>query len=114
MRYRKLGNSDIDVSVLGLVTMTWGHQNSESDAHQQLDLALAEGINLIDTAEMYPTPTKAETWRTTERYIGTWLASSGRRADVVLASKIAGPARDPKGQAHIRDGLSHHDRRNIV
>jgi aryl-alcohol dehydrogenase-like predicted oxidoreductase len=114
MRYRKLGNSDIDVSVLGLGTMTWGHQNSEADAHQQIDLALAEGINLIDTAEMYPTPTKAETWRTTERFIGTWLANSGRRAEVILASKIAGPARDPSAQAHIRDGLSRHDRRNIV
>jgi aryl-alcohol dehydrogenase-like predicted oxidoreductase len=114
MRYRKLGNSAIDVSVLGLGTMTWGHQNSEADAHQQIDLALAEGINLIDTAEMYPTPTKAETWRTTERFIGTWLANSGRRAEVILASKIAGPARDPNGQAHIRDGLSRHDRRNIV
>jgi len=114
MRYRTLGNSDIQVSVLGLGTMTWGHQNTEHDAHQQLDLALAEGINLIDTAEMYPTPTKAETWRTTERYIGSWLANRGRRAEVVLASKIAGPARDPAGQAHIRDGLSRHDRRNIV
>ncbi|WP_416424844.1 NADP(H)-dependent aldo-keto reductase [Pseudomonas sp. App30] len=112
MRYRQLGNSDIKVSVLGLGTMTWGHQNSEADAHQQIDLALAEGINLIDTAEMYPTPTRAETWRTTERYIGTWLAASGRRADVVLASKVAGPSRD--GQVHIRDGLSRHDRRNIV
>lgn len=114
MRFRKLGSSGIDVSVLGLGTMTWGHQNTEADAHQQIDLALAEGINLIDTAEMYPTPTKAETWRTTERYIGTWLEKTGRRSEVVLASKIAGPARDPNGQAHIRDGLSRHDRRNIV
>ncbi len=114
MRYRQLGNSDLQVSVLGLGTMTWGHQNSESDAHQQIELALAEGINFIDTAEMYPTPTQADTWRTTERYIGSWRANSGRRGDVVLASKIAGPARDPAGQNHIRDGLSRHDRRNIV
>lgn len=114
MRFRKLGSSGIDVSVLGLGSMTWGHQNTEADAHQQIDLALAEGINLIDTAEMYPTPTKGETWRTTERYIGTWLEKTGRRSEVVLASKIAGPARDPNGQAHIRDGLSRHDRRNIV
>ena len=114
MHYRQLGNSDIKVSVLGLGTMTWGHQNSESDAHQQIELALAEGINLIDTAEMYPTPTHADTWRTTERYIGSWLARSGRRNEVVLASKIAGPARDPNGQLHIRDGLTRHDRRNIV
>ena len=114
MRYRQLGSSDIKVSVIGLGTMTWGHQNSESDAHQQIELALAEGVNLIDTAEMYPTPTHADTWRTTERYIGSWLARSGRRDDVVLASKIAGPAREPGGQLHIRDGLTRHDRRNIV
>ena len=114
MRYRQLGRSDIKVSVIGLGTMTWGHQNSESDAHQQIELALAEGVNLIDTAEMYPTPTHADTWRTTERYIGSWLARSGRRDDVVLASKIAGPAREPGGQLHIRDGLTRHDRRNIV
>lgn len=115
MHYRQLGNSDIKVSVLGLGTMTWGHQNSENDAHQQIDLALAEGINLIDTAEMYPTPTRGETWRTTERFIGNWLAAnSARRADIVLASKIAGPAREPGGQLHIRDGLTRHDRSNIV
>lgn len=114
MRYRHLGNSDIEVSVLGLGTMTWGHQNSERDAHQQIDLALAEGINLIDTAEMYPTPTQAETWRTTERFIGNWLAASGRRAEVVLASKVAGPAHGLQSQQHIRGGLSRHDRHNIV
>lgn len=115
MHYRQLGNSDIKVSVLGLGTMTWGHQNSESDAHQQIDLALAEGVNLIDTAEMYPTPTRSETWSTTERYIGNWLAANNaRRAEIVLASKIAGPAREPGGQLHIRDGLTRHDRANIV
>ena len=115
MHYRQLGNSGINVSVLGLGTMTWGHQNTESDAHQQIELALAEGVNLIDTAEMYPTPTRGDTWRTTERYIGTWRgANSARRADSVLASKIAGPAREPGGQLHIRDGLTRHDRRNIV
>ncbi|WP_175650300.1 NADP(H)-dependent aldo-keto reductase [Pseudomonas sp. Marseille-P9899] len=114
MRYRQLGRSGIEVSVLGLGTMTWGHQNSERDAHQQIELALAEGINLIDTAEMYPTPTSAETWRTTERYIGNWLAASGRRAEVVLASKVAGPANGLQSQQHIRGGLSRHDRRNIV
>ena len=114
MHYRRLGHTDLHVSVLGLGTMTWGHQNSEQDAHQQLDAALAAGVNFIDTAEMYPTPTRAETWTTTERYLGQWLANRGRRDGVILASKIAGPARDPGGQAHIRDGLSHHDRRNIV
>jgi aryl-alcohol dehydrogenase-like predicted oxidoreductase len=57
MKYRTLGNTDLNVSLLGLGTMTWGHQNSEQDAHRQLDLALAHGVNLLDTAEMYPTPT---------------------------------------------------------
>ncbi|OAI92747.1 NADP(H)-dependent aldo-keto reductase [Pseudomonas putida] len=114
MRYRQLGNSELQVSVLGLGSMTWGHQNSEAEAHQQIELALAAGVNLIDTAEMYPTPTNAETWRTTERYIGNWLAASGRRDEVLLASKIAGPSSEKAPQPHIRGGLSRHDRRNIV
>jgi len=114
MQYRRLGHTDLNVSLLSLGSMTWGHQNTEQDAHQQLDAAIAAGINLIDTAEMYPTPTRAETWTTTERFIGSWLAASGNRDKLVLASKIAGPSRDPAGQTHIRDGLSHHDRRNIV
>ncbi|WP_422418788.1 NADP(H)-dependent aldo-keto reductase [Pseudomonas sp. GZD-222] len=111
---RTLGNSDIQVSVLGLGSMTWGHQNSEGDSHRQLDAAVAAGINLIDTAEMYPTPTHGETWGSTERFIGSWLAKSGRRREVVLASKIIGPARQPGAGAHIRDGRSRHDRANIV
>ncbi|MBA1321692.1 NADP(H)-dependent aldo-keto reductase [Pseudomonas plecoglossicida] len=114
MQYRRLGHTDLNVSLLSLGSMTWGHQNTEQDAHQQLDAAIAAGINLIDTAEMYPTPTRAETWTTTERFIGSWLAARGNRDKLVLASKIAGPSRDPAGQTHIRDGLSHHDRRNIV
>lgn len=114
MKYRKLGHTDLDVSLLGLGTMTWGHQNSESDAHQQLDAALAAGVNLVDTAEMYPTPTHADTWGSTERFIGTWLEKRGRRNDIVLASKIIGPARQPGNGAHIRDGLTRHDRNNIV
>ncbi|KTC39347.1 aldo/keto reductase [Pseudomonas putida] len=114
MKYRTLGNTDLNVSLLGLGTMTWGHQNSEQDAHRQLDLALAHGVNLIDTAEMYPTPTHADTWGSTERFIGTWLQRSGRRADVVLASKIIGPPRQPGTGGHIRDGLTRHDRANIT
>ncbi|WP_313431121.1 NADP(H)-dependent aldo-keto reductase [Pseudomonas sp.] len=114
MRYRSLGHTDLQVSLLSLGTMTWGHQNTEQDAHQQLDAAIAAGINFIDTAEMYPTPTRAETWTTTERYLGNWIKARSNRDRLILASKIAGPARDPGGQAHIRDGLSHHDRKNIV
>ncbi|MFK0309856.1 NADP(H)-dependent aldo-keto reductase [Pseudomonas sp. NPDC090233] len=114
MRYRQLGHTDLQVSLLSLGTMTWGHQNREQDAHQQLDAAIAAGVNFIDTAEMYPTPTNAETWTTTERYLGNWIRARGQRDKLVLASKISGPAREPGAQAHIRDGLSHHDRKNIV
>jgi aryl-alcohol dehydrogenase-like predicted oxidoreductase len=112
MNYRPLGNSDLQVSAIGLGTMTFGHQNSEADAHQQLDYAVAQGINLIDTAEMYPTPSRGETWGSTERYVGTWLAKRGRRADVLLASKIVGPSRGG-AQDHIRQGHSHHDQKNL-
>ncbi|UCJ15580.1 NADP(H)-dependent aldo-keto reductase [Pseudomonas sp. MM211] len=112
MNYRPLGNSDIQVSSIGLGTMTWGHQNSETDAHQHLDHALSRGVNLVDAAEMYPTPTRAETWGITERFIGTWLAKTGRRQDIVLASKAVGPARTPS-QNHIRGGKSHHDAKNL-
>lgn len=114
MNYRTLGNTDLNVSLLGLGTMTWGHQNSEQDAHGQLDLALEHGINLVDTAEMYPTPTHADTWGSTERFIGSWLARSGRRQDIVLTSKIIGPPRQRGSGSHIRDGLTRHDRANIT
>lgn len=113
MQYRKLGKTDIDVSLIGLGTMTWGHQNSEADAHQQLDYALSRGVNLVDTAEMYPTPTQADTWGSTERFIGSWLAKSGRRQDIVLTSKIIGPPRSAQ-QTHIRNGETRHDRKNII
>jgi aryl-alcohol dehydrogenase-like predicted oxidoreductase len=71
--------------------MTFGQQNTESDAHSQLDYALERGINFVDTAEMYPVPPRAQTQGSTERYIGTWLKKSGKRSEIILASKIAGP-----------------------
>lgn len=91
MKFKKLGNTDIDVSLICLGTMTWGEQNIERDAHEQLDYALSRGINFIDTAEMYPVPPKKETQGSTEKYIGTWLNKRGKRDDIVLATKIAGP-----------------------
>ena len=91
MEHRTLGNTGIAVSKICLGSMTWGEQNSEAEAHQQLDYALAHGVNFIDTAEMYPVPPNAQTYATTERYIGSWLKARGKRDDVVLASKIAGP-----------------------
>jgi aryl-alcohol dehydrogenase-like predicted oxidoreductase len=92
MQYRPLGNGGINVSVIGLGTMTWGEQNTEAEAHEQLDYALDQGINLIDTAEIYPVPPMKETQGETERIIGTWLKARGNRDRVILASKVAGPA----------------------
>ena len=90
MEYRKLGRSDIDVSLICLGTMTWGEQNTEADAHDQLNYALDHEVNFIDTAEIYAVPTKAETQGLTEKYIGTWFKSRGNRDKVVLATKVAG------------------------
>lgn len=92
MKLNKLGNTDIDVSVICLGTMTWGQQNTEAEAHEQLDYALANGVNFIDTAELYAIPPRAETYGLTEQYIGSWLSKTGHRDRVVLASKVAGPA----------------------
>lgn len=114
LKYRKLGRTDQDVSVIGLGTMTWGEQNTEAQAHEQLDFALEHGVTLVDVAEMYPVPPKPETQGRTETYIGTWLAKRGRRQDIVLASKAAGPVRDPKRPGHIRDGKTSLDRRNLT
>lgn len=95
MKYKNLGRTDISVSQICLGTMTWGTQNSEAEAHEQMDYALTKGVNFFDTAEMYPTtPVGAETQGRTEEYIGTWFEKSGRRKDVVLATKVAGPGRD--------------------
>jgi aryl-alcohol dehydrogenase-like predicted oxidoreductase len=101
MQYRKLGRSDIDVSLICLGTMTFGEQNSEDDAHRQIDYALDQGVNFIDAAEMYPGPPKADTQGRTEEYIGSWLAASGKRDSVVLASKVAGRSQ----MDYLRDGF---------
>jgi aryl-alcohol dehydrogenase-like predicted oxidoreductase len=110
MQYRQLGNTDIMVSALCLGTMTFGEQNSESEAHAQLDRAVHAGINFIDTAEMYPVPPKAKTQGLTERYIGTWLNQYGRRENLVIATKVSGPA---DWLPYLRNGNPHLDRVNI-
>jgi len=92
MQFESLGLSDIRVSKICLGTMTWGQQNSESEAHDQIDMAMDAGINFIDTAEMYPVPPREKTQGDTERYIGSWLAKSGKRDSLVIASKVSGPA----------------------
>lgn len=100
MELRKLGSSDLHISALSLGTMTFGEQNSEADAHAQLDLAVAHGVNFIDTAEMYPVAPRAETSGRTESYIGSWL-NNQQRDKLIIATKIAGPSR---GFAWIRNG----------
>ncbi|MGQ9659870.1 MAG: NADP(H)-dependent aldo-keto reductase [Thermochromatium sp.] len=110
MQYRRLGRSDIDVSELCLGTMTFGEQNTESEAHAQLDLAFAVGINFIDTAEIYPVPPRAETQGLTETYIGTWLKARRCRDRVILATKVAGPA---DWLPYLRGGKTRLDRPNI-
>ena len=91
MERTRLGRSDLLVSKVCLGTMTFGEQNTEADAHRQLDYAVERGINFIDTAEMYPVMGRAQTQGSTERFIGGWLHKRGRRDDLVIASKIAGP-----------------------
>jgi aryl-alcohol dehydrogenase-like predicted oxidoreductase len=110
MEYRQLGHSDIKVSVICLGTMTWGEQNTESDAHQQLDYAVEHGVNFIDTAEMYPVPPRAETYGLTEQYTGTWLKQRNNREQVILASKVASRS---DWITYMRDGNICLDRKNI-
>ncbi|RBW50566.1 NADP(H)-dependent aldo-keto reductase [Marinobacter sp. F3R11] len=101
MQTRKLGNTDIDVSLICLGTMTWGEQNTEQEAFEQLDYATSEGVNFIDAAEMYPVPPRPETQGLTETYLGNWLAKRNRRDDLVIASKVAGPG---NGLSYLRNG----------
>ena len=94
MKYRKLGDTNLDVSLICLGTMTYGEQNNEEEAHQQLDYSIANGINFIDTAEMYAIPPKEETQGSTERIIGTWLTKRKDRDNIYIATKVAGPGMD--------------------
>jgi aryl-alcohol dehydrogenase-like predicted oxidoreductase len=112
MQYRKLGRTGISVSLIGLGTMTFGEQNSEKEAHQQLDYAVEQGINLIDTAELYAIPPRAETYGKTEKIIGNWLKKRGQREQIVLATKVCGPGE--VWLPHIRGGQTHLDRHNIT
>lgn len=92
MEYRRLGRTDINVSVICLGTMTWGQQNTQEEAFEQLDYATSHDVNFIDTAEMYPVPVMEETFARTETIIGNWLEKRGKRDDLVIATKIVGPA----------------------
>ena len=109
MEYTKLGNSELNVSKICLGTMTYGDQNTEAEAHAQLDYAIGRGVNFIDTAEMYPVPPKAETYTRTETMVGNWLKNQPRDK-VILGGKVAGPRR---GMDWIRGGPPALDRANI-
>ena len=94
MNYRKLGNTNLDVSTICLGTMTWGEQNTQDEGFKQMDYALDQGINFFDTAELYAVPPKKETYGHTEIIIGNWFEKTKKRDKVILATKVAGPARD--------------------
>ncbi len=109
MEYTKLGNTELKVSKICLGTMTFGEQNTEAEAHAQMDYAIAHGINFIDTAEMYPVPPKAETYTRTETMVGNWLKNQPRD-QIILGGKVSGPRR---GVDWIRGGPPSLDRANI-
>jgi len=99
MQYKKLGKTNLDVSLIALGTMTWGFQNTQVEGFEQMDYALEQGVNFFDTAEMYAVPPSAQTYGTTETIIGNWFAARKGRDRVILASKITGP-----GLSWIRNG----------
>jgi len=108
MKFKKLGNTELDVSLICLGTMTWGTQNSEKDAFEQMDYAVEKGINFFDTAEIYSVPPTAESYGKTELMIGNWFEKRKNRKKIILASKIAGPRCD-----WIRGGKNNYNEKNI-
>jgi len=108
MNFKKLGSTDLKVSTICLGTMTWGEQNNEKEAFEQMNYALDCGINFFDAAEIYPSPCKKETYGETERIIGNWLSQSKNRDKIILASKIAGP-----GLSWIRNGEQNFSEKKI-
>ena len=110
MQYRQLGHSNITVSVICLGTMTWGEQNTEADAHEQMDYAIENGVNFFDVAEMYSIPPREETFGETERCIGTWFNKRNNRDKIILASQVVGRS---DWFPYIRGGHACLDRKNI-
>ena len=109
MKYKKLGNTDLDVSLICLGTMTWGQQNTEEEGHEQMDYAVDRGVNFFDTAELYSIPPKAETQGSTETIIGTWFKKNKNRDKIILATKVAGRS----GMDWFRGGETRLDKKNI-
>ncbi len=108
MKFRKLGTTDIDVSLICLGTMTWGTQNTEKDAFEQMDYAVSQGINFFDTAEIYSVPPTSDSYGKTEIMIGNWFVKRKNRDKIILASKVAGPGCD-----WIRGGGNNFDEKKI-
>ena len=108
MNFRKLGNTDLKVSTICLGTMTWGEQNNQKEAFEQMDYAISQGINFFDTAEMYAVPSTEKTFGKTETIIGNWFKERNNRKKVILATKISGP-----GLSWIRGGGLQYTKENI-
>ena len=108
MKFKKLGTTDLDVSLICLGTMTWGTQNTEKDAFDQMDYSFAEGVNFFDTAELYSVPPNSESYGKTEVMIGNWFEKRKNRKKIILASKVAGP-----GCNWIRGGKNNFDEKTI-
>ena len=109
MNYKKLGNTDLDVSTICLGTMTWGEQNTQVEGFEQMDYALDQGVNFWDTAEIYSIPPKQETFGDTEVIIGNWFEKTKKRKKVILASKVCGPMRE-----YVRGGGNQFGEKNIT
>ena len=109
MKFKKLGNTDLEVSLVCLGTMTWGTQNSEKDAFEQMDYSITQGVNFFDTAELYSVPPTAESYGKTEIMIGNWLRNKKNRDKIILASKVAGPGCD-----WIREGKNNFSEKKMT
>ena len=109
MNFKKLGNTDIEVSTLCLGTMTWGEQNNQKDAFEQMDYALDRGVNFFDTAEIYPSPCFEKTYGCTEKIIGKWFNERNNRDQIILASKVSGP-----GLSWVRGGGQQYSEKSIT
>ena len=108
MKFKKLGNTNLDVSMICLGTMTWGTQNSEKEAFEQMDYSIDKGVNFFDTAELYSVPPTAESFGKTEIMIGNWFEKRKNRKKIILASKVAGPRLD-----WIRNGENNFNEKNL-
>lgn len=112
MEMRRIPSTDVDVSIICLGSMNWGTFNSESEAHEQIDYAVSEGVNFIDTAEIYPIPPDKQKQGLTETYIGTWLKKRGTRSDLVIASKVS--SRNQAASIRTRDASGGLTKKNIL